>query len=70
MVIQDMPSLRTQVPDPQSKRPKECQDLVPVAYENATKEFERQLDLLIEQHKSYPSIVAWVRSMTVMPYFS
>jgi len=23
-------------------------------------EFARQLDLLIEQHKSYPSIVAWV----------
>jgi hypothetical protein len=25
-------------------------------------EFERQLEILVKQHKNYPSIVTWVRS--------
>ena len=44
MVIQDMPSLR---PDAQ-----------PNAEEQA--EFQRQLEIIINEHKSYPSIYSWV----------
>lgn len=44
MVIQDMPSMR---PDAQ-----------PSAEEQ--EEFRRLLEIMIEEHKSYSSIVAWV----------
>ncbi|KAF2475473.1 putative hydrolase [Lindgomyces ingoldianus] len=57
MVIQDMPSLRTQVQRPGSTA---CNDGVPVGYASAQAEFERELPLLIEQHKSYPSIITWI----------
>lgn len=52
LVIQDMPSLRPDIPDGGcgSKR------LDPAAQP----EFNRQLGLLVEQLKSYPSIFAWV----------
>ncbi|ROV96573.1 hypothetical protein VMCG_07789 [Cytospora schulzeri] len=45
MVIQDMPSMSPRVP-------------LPDAAQQA--EFERQLDVLINEHMSYPSIVTWV----------
>jgi hypothetical protein len=47
MVIQDMPSLR---PDAQPT-PEEQE------------EFQRLLEIMIEEHKSYPSVVAWVRPL-------
>ncbi|PHH93096.1 hypothetical protein CDD83_948 [Cordyceps sp. RAO-2017] len=46
MVIQDMPSL----PDDINRLPNDAQQ----------QEFQRQLEILIHEHKSYPSIVAWV----------
>lgn len=49
LVIQDMPSLY----------PKQSDVVFPTAEQQA--EFERQFDILIEQHKSYPSIYTWVR---------
>lgn len=44
LVIQDMPSMR-----PDSNPSAEEQE-----------EFQRLLELMIEEHKSYPSIAAWV----------
>ncbi|RDA86993.1 hypothetical protein CP532_6697 [Ophiocordyceps camponoti-leonardi (nom. inval.)] len=46
MVIQDMPSL----PDDQSRPPNDAQQ----------QEFQRQLEILVNEHKSYPSIVTWL----------
>ncbi|RMJ23724.1 Hydrolase [Aspergillus sp. HF37] len=46
LVIQDMPSLRP------------LQGVLP--NQEQQDEFSRQLELLVEQHKSYPSIVTWV----------
>ncbi|KAM4058810.1 glycosyl hydrolases family 2, sugar binding domain-containing protein [Hirsutella rhossiliensis] len=46
MVVQDMPSL----PDDFNRLPNDAQQ----------KEFQRQLEVLISEHKSYPSIVTWV----------
>lgn len=56
MLIQDMPSLRPI----QSKTFSNCTTvtILPDAAQQA--EFARQLELLINQHKSYPSIVTWV----------
>lgn len=45
MVIQDMPSLP-------------ANGMVPNDDEQA--EFKRQLEIMVNQHKSYPSIVTWV----------
>lgn len=45
MVIQDMPSL------PPSWQPNEGEQA----------EFQRQLEIVINEHKNYPSIVSWVR---------
>ncbi|USP78982.1 glycoside hydrolase family 2 protein [Curvularia clavata] len=52
MVIQDMPSLRPDLPDPGN-----CGiiRLEP----GAQAEFDRQLQLMVEQLKSHPSIIAW-----------
>lgn len=47
MVIQDMPSL---VADG-SRPPNPDQQA----------EFQRQLEILVHEHKNYPSIVTWVR---------
>jgi beta-galactosidase/beta-glucuronidase len=46
MLIQDMPALKADG------------SIKPTVEQQA--EFERQLGLLIQQHKSYPSIVTWV----------
>lgn len=47
MVVQDMPSL----PDDPNQLPNDDQQ----------REFQRQLEILVNEHKSYPSIVTWVR---------
>lgn len=52
LVIQDMPSL------PANKEPPNAEQ---------QEEFARQLEILINQHKSYPSIWTWVRSIPT-PY--
>ncbi|KAJ4290072.1 hypothetical protein N0V88_006578 [Collariella sp. IMI 366227] len=44
LVIQDMPSMRAYTR----------------TTEEDTKEFERQLEIMIHEHKSYPSIITWV----------
>ncbi|KAK1830194.1 glycoside hydrolase superfamily [Podospora conica] len=49
LVYQDMPSMKATV---------NVRDAIPTADDQA--EFERQLDLMINQHKSNPSIVTWV----------
>lgn len=49
MVIQDMPSL----PASGDRKPDSKQQA----------EFKRQLEVVINQHKSYPSIVTWVRNI-------
>lgn len=54
LVIQDMPSLRPDLPDPNGG----CGSIRLNA--SAQPEFDRQLGLLVEQLKSYPSIFAWV----------
>jgi hypothetical protein len=51
MVIQDMPSL---VAD-NSRYPNPAQQA----------EFQRQLEVLIHEHKNYPSIITWVRFLSV-----
>ena len=56
MLFQDMPALRPL----QDRTLDNCtiQTILPdVAQQN---EFQRQLELLVNQHKSYPSIVSWV----------
>ncbi|KAH7130371.1 glycoside hydrolase superfamily [Dendryphion nanum] len=54
LLIQDMPSLRPFVPNDQ------CNGGDRVPNPETQIEFERQVDLMIEQHKSYPSIVTWI----------
>ncbi|KAF2094536.1 family 2 putative glycosyl hydrolase [Rhizodiscina lignyota] len=56
MIIQDMPALRPS----QSKTLSNC-TTVPILPDAAQQaEFTRQLELLVNQHKSYPSIYTWV----------
>jgi hypothetical protein len=45
MVIQDMPGISPRVPLPNGAQ---------------QQEFERQLDIMINEHMSYTSIVTWV----------
>lgn len=56
MVIQDMPSLRPL----QGRTLPNCtwEPFLPNATQQA--EFTRQLGLLVNQHKSFPSIATWV----------
>ncbi|KAF2119323.1 glycoside hydrolase superfamily [Lophiotrema nucula] len=56
LLIQDMPSLRTRVPKPGDT----CGDTIPVRDAAVQAEFDRQLEILIQQHRNYPSIFAWV----------
>ena len=56
MLIQDMPSLRAL----QSYYLPNCTEVTYLPNEAEQAEFVRQLQLLVEQHKSYPSIFAWV----------
>ncbi len=56
LLIQDMPSLRPL----QDRTLSNCtvETIVPDASQQA--EFQRQLEVLIKQHRNYPSIIAWV----------
>jgi len=65
LVIQDMPALRPL----QSKTLANCttETILPNAVQQ--KEFTRQLELLINQHKSFPSIATWVCSPAWPRYF-
>jgi hypothetical protein len=54
LIIQDMPSLRPDLPDPNNK----CGS-IRLEGPDQQKEFNRQLALLVEQLKNYPSIFAW-----------
>ncbi|KAJ5208746.1 hypothetical protein N7449_003125 [Penicillium cf. viridicatum] len=56
LVIQDMPSLRPL----QSKRDANGNSVTILPDEKQQAEFARQLDVLINQFKSFPSIVTWV----------
>lgn len=53
LIIQDMPSLRPDLPDPNGT----C-GIIRLESPDAQEEFNRQLALLVEQLKSYPSIFA------------
>jgi beta-galactosidase/beta-glucuronidase len=54
LVIQDMPSLRPDLPDPNGG----CGS-IRLEGPDQQKEFNRELALLVEQLKNYPSIFAW-----------
>ncbi|KAF2832406.1 glycoside hydrolase [Ophiobolus disseminans] len=54
LVIQDMPSLRPDLPDPGNQ----CY-IIRLEGPEQQKEFDRQLAMLVEQLKSYTSIFAW-----------
>ncbi|KAL1592161.1 hypothetical protein SLS59_009817 [Nothophoma quercina] len=54
LIIQDMPSLRPDLPDLNNT----C-EIIRLEGPDAQEEFNRQLVLLVEQLKSYPSIFAW-----------
>lgn len=51
-----MPSLRPS----QSRTLDDCTSVTILPDQKQQAEFERQLELLVEQHKSYPSIATWV----------
>ena len=57
MLIQDMPALRPL----QSFTLPNCTSVTYLPDGDQQAEFNRQLELLVDQHKSYPSIVTWVR---------
>jgi hypothetical protein len=62
MLIQDMPALATSTVK-LNHTSEDClaAALAPSLDPNTVQmEFNRQLELLIQQHKSYPSIVTWV----------
>ncbi len=54
MLIQDMPSLRPDLPDLNDT----CRT-IRLESQDVQQEFNRQVALLVEQLKSYPSIIAW-----------
>ncbi|EHK99334.1 putative Beta-galactosidase [Glarea lozoyensis 74030] len=56
MIIQDMPSLRPL----QSYTGPNCENIPYLPNVEQQVEFDRQLEVLVNQHKSYPSIVTWV----------
>lgn len=58
LVIQDMPSLTPDVRNPEDKG--NCPGSVPVRDPSVQEEFNRQLALMIQQLKNYPSIFTWV----------
>lgn len=56
LVIQDMPSPRPL----QSTTDAACNSITVLPYGPAQQEFTRQLELMVNQFKSHPSIVTWV----------
>lgn len=70
MLIQDMPALATSLIEVgnYSGPPVDLAN-PPLDPDTVQKEFNRQLEILIQQHKSYPSIVTWVRfSFSIQNY--
>lgn len=59
LVIQDMPSLRPS----QTKIYDNCTSVTYLPDQDQQTEFNRQLVVIVNQHKSYPSIVTWVGSI-------
>lgn len=64
LVVQDMPSPRPL----QSRKLSNCnyQTILPDAAQQ--EEFNRQLELLVKQHRSYPSIFSWVYTSKHHPF--
>ncbi|KAJ4299411.1 hypothetical protein N0V90_004656 [Kalmusia sp. IMI 367209] len=61
LLIQDMPALATSlIWVDNDEAAKACPGIAPSLESDIQSEFNRQLQILIEQHKNYPSIVAWV----------
>jgi hypothetical protein len=58
MLIQDMPALRPLQDSVLSNCTVET--ILPDPVQQA--EFDRQLEVLVNQHKSFPSIITWVRA--------
>lgn len=56
MIIQDVPALRPS----QSHTLSNCTSITYLPNADQQAEFDRQLEVLVNQHKSYPSIVTWV----------
>lgn len=56
LVIQDMPALRPL----QTKKAPNCTDIDIIPDADQQVEFSRQLELLVHQLRSYPSISTWV----------
>ena len=61
LLIQDMPALRPS----QSYYLPNCTSVTYLPDPDQQAEFTRQLELLVNQHKSYPSIGTWVGSVLV-----
>lgn len=57
LVIQDMPALR---PLQSTTNPSTCVSTTILPDPQQQAEFSRQLELLVNQHKSFPSIATWV----------
>lgn len=63
MVIQDMPALSTSSVFINNETPKQCPAVSTAPSldpDTVQKEFNRQLGVMVNQLKSYPSIVTWV----------
>jgi hypothetical protein len=66
MLLQDMPALRPL----QSYDLPNCTSVTYLPDADQQAEFDRQLALLINQHKNYPSIITWVSSYQELLGFS
>ena len=55
LLIQDMPSLRPL----QTVFSSDCEELVILPDTAQQAEFQRQLEILVKQHRNYPSIIFW-----------
>lgn len=64
LVVQDMPSPRPL----QSRKLSNCNDQTILPDAAQQEEFNRQLELLVKQHRSYPSIFSWVYTSKHHPF--
>ena len=62
LVIQDMPSLRPL----QTRKSPNCTDINILPNNQQQIEFGRQLELMVNQFKSYPSIATWVSKAQIL----
>lgn len=62
LVIQDMPSLRPL----QTRKSPNCTDISVLPNNEQQIEFGRQLELMVNQFKSYPSIATWVSKLQIV----